>query len=85
MTWTFHTEKMISKLPPLWNFNLTWSVHTDKMISTSPAPLQLQSDLDCHKDDDIKIATPWNFKLTWTVQHHLREVNMSFLVKRMQI
>ena len=38
-----------------------------------------------HKDDDIKIATPWNFKLTWTVQHHLREVNMSFLVKRMQI
>ena len=46
LTWSVHTDKMISKLPPLWNFNLTWSV-TYKVISTSPAPLQLQSDLDC--------------------------------------
>ena len=48
LTWSVHTNnKMISKLPTLWNFNLTWSVHKDEMISTSPAPLQLQSDLDC--------------------------------------
>jgi hypothetical protein len=55
------------------------------MISTSPTLCNFKVARTVHKDDDIKIPTPWIFKLTWTVQHHLREVNMSFLVKRMQI
>ena len=97
---------MISKLPPLWNFNwlgvstrIRWyqSCHPYGSsiwlgVSTRirwyqhcQPPCNFKVTWTVHKDDDIKIATPWNFKLTWTVQHHLREVNMSFLVKRMQI
>ena len=48
-------------------------------------PMELQFDLDLdfpQGQDDIKIPIPNG---TWTVHHHLREVNMSFLVKRMQI
>ena len=47
--------------------------------------MELQFDLDLdfpQGQDDIKIPIPNG---TWTVHHHLREVNMNFLVKRMQI
>ena len=59
---------MISKLPPLWNFNLTWSVHTDKMISKFPPPWNFKWTWTVHKDKMIsKFAPPRNFKWTWTV------------------